>query len=88
MEQKTNYNYVAPVSEIFLNMDNYRSTKETAKLFKVVTQTIKNWRRKGIIKPTKIGGRYFFSIAEINKMLGLGDKIITDIIQRIDECGK
>ena len=45
------------------------SKKELLQVLDITERTIDNWREKGTVASTKIGGRIFFFISDINRIL-------------------
>lgn len=45
------------------------STVETAKLLKISTRTLGRYRKAGFITPKTIGGKYLYTVEEINKFI-------------------
>lgn len=47
------------------------SSKEIAEKYNIPVTTIENERRKGKIKGTKVGRRYLYTLAEVQRYLGI-----------------
>ena len=48
---------------------NWLKSKEVTKLLKITPGTLQNYRKKGMISYTKIGGTYFYQTTTIEKLL-------------------
>ena len=51
------------------NSDTYLTCEETAKLLKISTRTLWQWRKAGILKYSKIGRKIFFKNKDVQKLI-------------------
>jgi len=67
-----------------INKNEVYTTKESQKLLKISSSTIKRLLKKGLIRANKIGGQYRILGHELLRLLSPGvDKKATDIYQDI-----
>ncbi len=57
----------------FLKQEEFLGRRDVANIFKVSLVTIDAWRRKGILKPYKIGKRILFKRSELDRSLRIMD---------------
>ena len=53
------------LADTFQFIDN----ADLIRLLKINAKTAANWRKRGLIKAVKIGGKIFYSVPEIQKMM-------------------